>query len=740
MRDLILMRGAPGSGKSTWVREHHLEPYTISSDAVRLLYSQPVYDEMEGIPHIAQRNDQMVWDTITEVIKLRMQSGQFLVLDAQNIRPQRWLGFAERYRYRVWHKTIDATLEECLQRNKQRERYQWVPENVIRAADWRASNNNLPASVKPVFDDLVAGDIQPKNVDEYKAVYICGDIHGCMHPLKLFFDSVGGPSPEHLYIFVGDYLDRGIQNMEVLDFFCSHAYDTNFMFLEGNHIWEKLWANDWLEDIKYREFLLNTVPQIESIDKKRVREWTRRWAQLAYIEYHGVRYFITHAGLGFMPEHPRFIPSKLFIKGESYDNDVDRAWCEKCYGHNLVQVHGHRNTYCYDIDDNPDSINLNSAVEFGEDWRVLGLVGDDRHYLLFENTVHRAGMNMHRKAAILEDASKATPQERVELWTYELRHCGGIQEKQLPRNISSFNFTRDVFYSMAWDDISTVARGLFIDTLNWRIVARSYQKFFNYQERDINSTEWLKENLSFPVSAYRKYNGFLAMVSWDRTNNRMFYASKSTTESTHAEIARKMIEGWLIAKGTLENFQKWLQENDVTVLFEVCTQDDPHIIYEGEVPVLLDVVDNTINFHKMSRKDLLDVAFNFEFSVKVLDATYYNWDDLVPALKDKWCINCLMPIEGWVLEDANGYNFKLKTDYYQSWKRLRRLMELVDLNIQNVLEFAPDDLTKEIVTFMQKMYEGGTLEGKSIIQVRNFWLKLGGRDFPYRSIEENTNG
>ena len=48
MRDLILVRGAPGSGKSTWVAQNNLQPYCISSDAVRLMFSSPEIDPSTG--------------------------------------------------------------------------------------------------------------------------------------------------------------------------------------------------------------------------------------------------------------------------------------------------------------------------------------------------------------------------------------------------------------------------------------------------------------------------------------------------------------------------------------------------------------------------------------------------------------------------------------------------------------------------------------------------------------------
>lgn len=37
MRTLVLLRGLPGVGKSTWIKAQGLEPYTLSADQIRLL-------------------------------------------------------------------------------------------------------------------------------------------------------------------------------------------------------------------------------------------------------------------------------------------------------------------------------------------------------------------------------------------------------------------------------------------------------------------------------------------------------------------------------------------------------------------------------------------------------------------------------------------------------------------------------------------------------------------------------
>lgn len=56
MRTLLLMRGAPGSGKSTWIKENGLEQYTLEADRFRMLVSNPVLNE-EGYFCISQKND-----------------------------------------------------------------------------------------------------------------------------------------------------------------------------------------------------------------------------------------------------------------------------------------------------------------------------------------------------------------------------------------------------------------------------------------------------------------------------------------------------------------------------------------------------------------------------------------------------------------------------------------------------------------------------------------------------------
>ena len=58
MRTLLLMRGAMGSGKSSFIKENGLEPYTLEGDKFRMLLANPAMDEKEF--KISQKNNDKV--------------------------------------------------------------------------------------------------------------------------------------------------------------------------------------------------------------------------------------------------------------------------------------------------------------------------------------------------------------------------------------------------------------------------------------------------------------------------------------------------------------------------------------------------------------------------------------------------------------------------------------------------------------------------------------------------------
>ena len=242
MRNLFILRGAPSCGKSTWVKENNLEPYTLSTDEIRLMYQSPITNEI-GDRIISQGNDAAVWKLLFDLLERRMANGEFIVIDATHYKSSlisRYKNLVDKYRYRVNVVNFDIPEKECLERNSKREPYKRVPEDIIKKMYACIHDDS---EVKKQYKILTPNEaskilkepLQPVMIDDsVEKVVVFGDIHGCYEPLKEYFEC--NPFSDNVcYIFTGDYLDRGIQNKEVLEFLLSIYEKKNVFLLEGNH-------------------------------------------------------------------------------------------------------------------------------------------------------------------------------------------------------------------------------------------------------------------------------------------------------------------------------------------------------------------------------------------------------------------------------------------------------------------------------------------------------------------------
>lgn len=126
-KKLIVLRGVPCSGKSTWIKENGLELYTLCPDTLRLMYAAPN-------PTILQDNDATVWTTLGYMLSSRMRNGDFTIIDGAHTKDKSLRGYknlCSQYGYELEIKRFDITLVEALERNDKREEYKKVPKDVI---------------------------------------------------------------------------------------------------------------------------------------------------------------------------------------------------------------------------------------------------------------------------------------------------------------------------------------------------------------------------------------------------------------------------------------------------------------------------------------------------------------------------------------------------------------------------------------------------------------------------------
>lgn len=675
MRTLVILRGCPGCGKSTWIKNMNLQNYTLCADDIRLLVQSPIIVPDTTIPTISQRNDSYVWQLLFELLEERMKRGEFTVIDATHSKSSdfsRYNKLCEKYRYRKYYVDFsDVPIETCIERNKLREGYKRVPENVIEKMYSRLRTQDKTSGWNEVNKDNFWEEIGVKiyDMDSYDKVHIFGDIHGCYDALKEYFDKYPY-SKNEMYIFSGDYTDRGIQNKETLEFLMNLIDEKNTLFLEGNHEkWINYYSLDEPELIKSKTFLHKTSIELSSIDKKDIRQFYRKLGQMAYFKFDNQKYFVTHGGLSYIPSNLQLVATEQMINGVGdYNNNIDEIWANNY--DDVIQIHAHRNTYEIDsVDDK--SFDLEGKVEFGGNLKVLQLEkGQKPNMIKIKNNTYSTNANEFSECRSQDNVKSDIPM------LDQLRMSDDIREVDLGNNISSFNFTRRAFMKRNWNSVTCKARGLFIDTEKNKVVARGYEKFFNVNERRETSLEHLLVKFNGTITCYKKENGFLGIMSY--VNDELFIASKSTDKSEFADYFKTIFENSDINKDELKDY---LKQNDVSLTFEVIDiENDPHIIeYNESQIILLDIIHNDYDFKRESYEEVQKLAQLINCKCK----TIYKQFDSVREFH-RWYIESTdeddlskYDIEGVVIENGDIMT-KLKFPYYNFWKFMRRVKEKVE--------------------------------------------------------------
>lgn len=726
MRTLLLLRGAQASGKSTWVTENNLEPYTLSADKIRLNIANPVLNE-DGSIEISQKYNKLTWELLYKYLEMRMENGDFTIIDATHSDIKlmnKYRDLANTYKYTIYYLEFDTPLEECLKRNRERIGYKYVPEKVIEKT-WEAMKNKekLPNIFKKInsIDEII--NFYTADVNEYKKVIIIGDIHSCAEPLKEVLKDF---SEENLYVFVGDYFDRGIQAVETFKIMLDLLEKPNVVLIEGNH--ENNSVKKFINDEeKYTKSFDETTlqPLLKEFEleyiKAGLKKIYKRLRQCYAFEFSGKKFLCTHGGLPLVPKLA-LVSAREMIKGVGkYETEIGEIYSEnykKGLCQDFIQVHGHRG-----INDGEYSYCLEGRVEFGGELKVLTIDNDGNiEKYGIKNDVYNRGLKLPMSGVTEKVEKFNTANELIN----EMIGHKFITVKECDYNLISLNFNREAFNKKKWNDLTIKARGLFVDRDSGEVKIRSYNKFFNFGERHVN-LGYLHKYATYPIRVFKKYNGFLGLASV--IDGNIVLASKSVTSGKYKDIFQSI---WDKVEDSVKELLKQIMiENNCTAVFEVVSPEyDPHIIkYDKEHLYLLDFIENKLDIdtHNIDLEFSENLMKKVEFSSTILTkkelvTKLENYDELYNFLDEK--AKSLEEFEGYVLCDNSGLIFKFKLPYYMLWKGRRTWLERYRAALLKGKKIEIKDIEKDenrhFKKFLLKLGKD-KLQGLSIIDVREMY-------------------
>jgi predicted kinase len=712
MKLLVILRGAPGSGKSTFIKDNGLEDLTLSTDKIRLMFSS-IYMDKDGNSYITQRFNKRVFELLYKLLEIRMQNGDTTIIDATNTKQSsvtKFLELAKIYQYRTVCIDFSSIFyEKLLKQNREREPYKIVSEEVIKgmcenlkkSKQWfigTFGENYIDYyKVNGKYGNTIWFDLGVDNSNHIiaKNIVVFSDIHGRIDKVGEYFKKY--PYNEHTdYFFVGDYLDRGCYNKETLEWLIHSCNRSNFHFCEGNH---ERHLRDYvyfgLDSVRSKEFKDNTYSQIKDISKDKIKLFLSKLKTNFIVSVEYQDFCINHAGIP-CATLDLFCSAINYIKGVGEYEDIDyvaNKYVDTCKYD--IQVCGHRKA---------------SKIKFGETFYALNseVEGNEPLNVLFSNGKETRVEQFNGPKEDTKDEKQIIEQ----LNTSDL-----VKKKYLDNGIVSYNFTREAFYRQKWNELTCKARGLFVDSETGKIVARSYDKFFN---EDQLTKEQLQEfEPRFEVSY--KENGYLGLLSYNPKTDDFFIATKSVDYGDYKDWFKQILED----KNYLtDELKQYLKENNVTFVFEVIDPEhDSHIIeYDEKQVCLLDIIRNEFEFKPYPLNSLSKVAERFSMERK--DILYTgNGDDIENVVGELRC--CDYSLEGFVLRDRNNKMLKVKLPYYKFCKRVRSYLEKIinnKLNYEDIYILKEDNEMKRILFYAFNNY----YSDMSLIDFRKEYLKYKG--------------
>jgi RNA ligase len=255
--------------------------------------------------------------------------------------------------------------------------------------------------------------------------------------------------------------------------------------------------------------------------------------------------------------------------------------------------------------------------------------------------------------------------------------------------ISIYNYSRKTQYEGKWDDITLKTRGLVLDT-EGNVIAKSFDKFFNYEE--LVGNKWVESKIpNEPFEVFEKMDGSLGILF--NYNNEWILATKGSFTSDQAIRGMEILKKYRYEK-LIKGF---------TYLFEIIYPENRIVCeYDFEDLILLAVVDNKDGYELRIHDDNIhlegmrfrNLYNNLGFKV----VKKYDGVRDYSELKSK----ILQNAEGFVIKFESGLRMKIKGEEYVRLHKILTELSTYDIwehlkhgeDVMELVEKVPDEFDK----------------------------------------------
>ena len=251
MQTLYFMIGAPGVGKSTFIKKvsedifgnkDYLNNFVVSPDNIRGMVQSP-----SALPNgrfeVTVNNDGYVWKIVNDIIARKVNRGELIIVDATHSRNTAISAYKKYsdmgYRIVAIDFSKELTLDEVLAQNEKRKEDfgGYVPPEGVKNVYQRCLDLDIPGWVEKIKPDEFVKHFKNIKYDynDYNRLSFYGDIHGCSEELKRLLDASDPGDEKQMNVFIGDYFDRGYGIVETFNILQEFSKNNDTIFLKGNH-------------------------------------------------------------------------------------------------------------------------------------------------------------------------------------------------------------------------------------------------------------------------------------------------------------------------------------------------------------------------------------------------------------------------------------------------------------------------------------------------------------------------